>query len=121
MDYIPLEDLEVYKVAMEIGDSVWETVDGWRAFERYSTGKQFVEAADSIAANIAEGYGRYHFNDSRNFYFFARGSLLETKTWLRKSQKRNLIALTTSEQLLDKLGRCHFLLNQFIKSQKNRK
>ncbi len=51
-------DLEVYKVAMEIGDKVWDIVDGWDFFNKDTLGKQFVKA-DSIALNIAEGYGRY--------------------------------------------------------------
>ena len=42
---------------------------------------QFVEAADSISANIAEGYGRYFYKDRRVFCYYSRGSILETKNW----------------------------------------
>ena len=56
-------------------------------------GKQLVRSADSIAANISEGFGRYHFKDSKRFYYISRGSLFETKTWLEKSKtdhRRNI-------------------------------
>lgn len=50
-----------------------------------------VRAADLISANLTEGHGRYHFKDHLNFCYYARGSLEETKTWLLKARRRNLI------------------------------
>ena len=49
-----LEDLEVYKVAMEIGEIVWSIVIRWEYFEKKTLGAQLVDAADSIAFNISE-------------------------------------------------------------------
>lgn len=40
-----LEDLEVYKVAMEIGEMVWRIVLSWDYFEKKTSGDQFVRAA----------------------------------------------------------------------------
>ncbi|MBW2171114.1 MAG: four helix bundle protein [Deltaproteobacteria bacterium] len=54
-------------------------------------GKQLVRAADSISANLAEGHGRYHFNDRLNFCYYARGSLEETKSWISKATRRGLM------------------------------
>ena len=62
---IKLEDLEVYKVAVEIGELVWEVVQQWNYFEKDTLGKQLIRAADSIALNIAEGYGRFYFKKIR--------------------------------------------------------
>jgi four helix bundle protein len=56
---IRLIDLTVYKTALEIGEKVWSIVDKWDYFNKDTLGKQFVRAADSIALNIAEGYGRF--------------------------------------------------------------
>lgn len=64
---LKLEDLEVYKVAMEIGDIVWQFVIKWEYFEKKTLGAQFVSAADSIAFNISEGYGRFHYKENKNF------------------------------------------------------
>ena len=51
------ENLRVYQLAEELADSIWEIVAHWDNFNRYTVGKQIVEAADSIGANIAEGSG----------------------------------------------------------------
>jgi four helix bundle protein len=89
--YIPLEELDIYIMAMEIGEIVWNTVDKWEYFPKSTVGRQWTEAADSVAANISEGYGRFHFKDKRNFYFNSRGSLSETKTWATKAKNRSLL------------------------------
>ena len=114
--YIPLEELDIYLMAMEIGEMVWEWVNLWGNFPRFHLGGQFTDAADSIAANISEGYGRFHFKDKRNFYYNARGSLSETKTWAAKSRQRNLITPENFEILYTKLQELHRRLNQHIKS-----
>jgi four helix bundle protein len=79
-----LEDLKVYTLAMELGEKVWGIVDKWNFFQKDTIGKQFVRSADSIAANLSEGFGRYHFKEAKNFGYYSRGSLYETKTWLTK-------------------------------------
>ena len=55
-----LEDLQVYQLAMNIGEQVWKIVLEWNYFARDTVGKQLVKAADSVAANLSEGWGRYH-------------------------------------------------------------
>ena len=88
-----LEDLEVYKVAMEIGEIAWEIVGKWEYFEKKTLGVQFVTAADSIAFNISEGYGRFHFKENKNFCYYSRGSAKETLTAVNKATKRKLIPI----------------------------
>jgi four helix bundle protein len=51
-----------------------------------------VEAADSIAMNISEGYGRFHFKENKNFCYYSRGSAKETLTATTKAKQRNLIS-----------------------------
>jgi four helix bundle protein len=55
-----LEEIEVYKLAEEIADKWWEIVSKWQPFAKDTVGKQLIRAVDSIGANIAESYGRYH-------------------------------------------------------------
>src|SRR5829696_7357492 len=88
---LKLEELEVYNVAMEIGDIVWKIVTKWEYFELKTLGSQFVRSADSIALNISEGYGRFHFKENKNFCYFSRGSAKETFTALTKAKTRNLV------------------------------
>ncbi len=86
-----LEELQVYQLSMGLGEKVWKIIEGWDYFTKDTIGKQLIRAIDSVAANISEGFGRYHFRDSKNFYYYSRGSLYETKTWLTKAKNRNLI------------------------------
>lgn len=75
MEYT-LETLEVYALADEFSDKIWNIVKEWDCFAKRGIGSQLTDAADSISANIAEGYGRHYFAESKNFYFYARGSIL---------------------------------------------
>jgi len=111
-----LRDLEVYKLSEEISDMIWKIVLEWDYFAKDTIGKQLVKASDSIAANIAEGYGRYHFKENKNFCYFARGSLEETKTWLRKSIRRGLVDKSKHQELFDIIKKLPKLLNSYIKS-----
>ena len=109
-----LEDLNIYNQADEISDRVWELVDQWKPFAKNTIGKQLVRSADSISANIAEGYGRYFFKENRNFCYYSRGSLLETKTWLGKASRRGIIDKTLYDQLTADLEKLHKSLNAYI-------
>jgi four helix bundle protein len=55
-----LEELQVYQLAMDIGERVWELVIKWDYFAKDTLGKQLVKAADSVAANLSEGFGRFN-------------------------------------------------------------
>jgi four helix bundle protein len=101
---------------MEVGEEVWDEVVRWKFFEKDTVGKQFVRAVDSIAANLSEGLGRYHFREAKNFSYYARGSLFETKTWITKAQTRNLISNEKSTEILDKLEVLGRMINAYIKS-----
>jgi four helix bundle protein len=98
-----LEELEVYRVAMEIGEIVWAVVIKWEYFEKKTLGTQLVDAADSIALNISEGYGRFHYKDNKNFCYYSRGSAKETLTAIQKAKSRNLISEEEIKLLNEKL------------------
>ena len=115
MSYHNLEDLEVYQLAEAFSDEIWFVVNGWEYFAKDTVGKQIVRSADSISANIAEGYGRYHYKENRNFCLFSRGSILETKSWLKKAKNRSLISETQFNELLEKLQIIHLKLNAYLK------
>ena len=92
-----VEDLDIYQMAEELSDRVWEICIKWDYFAKDTIGKQLVRSTDSISANLAEGHGRYHFNDRLKYCYYARGSLEETKSWISKAFRRKLIATEISE------------------------
>ena len=111
-----LKYLEVYKEAEQLSDIIWNLVSKWDGFPRMTIGRQLVKAADSIAANIAEGYGRYHFKENKNFCYYARGSLEETKAWLRKGIRRELLDLSEIPELTEIIESLPKRLNAYIKA-----
>ena len=118
MGYDQVEDLRIFKLAEEIADTIWETAIKWSYFEKDSIGKQIVKSADSIGANIAEGYGRHHLNDNIRFLFIARGSLQETKYWLQRAVKRNLIKQDIADGLISEVNNLGPQLNAFIRGKR---
>ncbi|WP_138479611.1 four helix bundle protein [Dyadobacter bucti] len=111
-----LEDLQIYQLSMELSDGIWNVVQKWGVFSKDTVGKQLVRAADSIGANIAEGFGRYHFKENQNFCFYSRGSLYETKTWLTKAQSRNLLNPEIFKYLINLCDTLALKLNNYIKT-----
>lgn len=86
-----IEDLEIYDLSMNFSDKVWNIVTKWDYFAKGTVGKQWVRASDSVDVNISEGFGRFTGKGSKDFYIIARSSLQESKTWLTKAIRRNLI------------------------------
>lgn len=72
------EDLECYKLAIQVFRETYRVVPLLPPEEKYNLADQLRRAATSAILNIAEGYGRYHYLDSLRFYYIARGSLMET-------------------------------------------
>lgn len=111
-----LEELEVYQSAMEVGEKVWVIVAGWNFFAKDTVGKQWVRAVDSVAANLSEGFGRFHYKETKQYGYYSRGSLFATKTWLTKARNRSLALEEDFRKLsasLDTIGR---RLNAYMKS-----
>lgn len=111
-----LEDFNVYNLAMDLGELVYSNVIKWDYFDKDTSGKQLVRSADSIAANLSEGIGRYHYKERKNFSYYARGSLFETKTWITKAKNRKLISNDVSNELLNKLEIIGIKINNYIKT-----
>jgi four helix bundle protein len=111
-----LEELQVYQLAMDIGEQIWEIVINWDYFAKDTVGKQLIKAADSVAANLSEGFGRYFYKEEKQFCYYSRGSLYETKTWLTKANKRKLLNNETFDLFLKNIDRIGVKLNNYINS-----
>lgn len=115
MNYLKLTDIESYNIGFSFGNKVWEVVAGWPYLAQKTIGAQFIDAADSISANIAEGFGRYHKKDKIKFYHYSRGSVLECIDWLEKSISRNLLTQDQYDELKNELEKLPKAINSLIK------
>jgi len=115
-----LEDLEVYQLAVDISKLAWDIYNGLPKEHRFTQGNQFLEASDSIGANIAEGYGRYHYKDSLKFYYNSRGSLFEAKHWIKLLDQRKLVDKEKIKIIGTLIETEQLKLNNFINSIKSR-
>ena len=110
------ETLEVYQISEELSDHVWNIVISWGYFAKTTVGNQLVRAADSIGANIAEGTGRGTYKDNRRFVRIARASLYETKHWLKRAYKRNLLTNDQVNHLSPLINELAPRLNAYLNS-----
>ena len=95
------ERLTVWQLSMELVQQVYSQTQPFPAEERFGLVSQLRRAAVSIPANIAEGKGRFHKKEFLQFLYNARGSLYETITLLRLSQKLRYLQANELEGLLD--------------------
>ena len=111
-----LEELKVYQLAMSIAEELWDIVYKWDYFAKNTVGKQLVKAADSIAANLSEGFGRFFYKEGKRFCYYSRCSLYETKTWLTKANNRKLITTEKFEKFQKEINNIGVRLNNYIAS-----
>src|SRR2546425_12711194 len=110
------ENLDVYKLAEKLADEIWTVVISWDHFSKLTVGGQITRAADSIGANIAEGTGRGSFQDNRRFVRTARGSLNETRHWLRRAHRRHLLTREQVDTLKPMIDELAPKLNTYLRS-----
>ncbi|MCW6051576.1 four helix bundle protein [Lyngbya sp. CCAP 1446/10] len=116
MSQTNFQRLDVYKLSEKLADEIWNIVIKWDALAKDTVGKQIIRSADSIGANIAEGDGRGSYQDHRRFIKIARGSLSETKHWLRRAYTRELLTSTQVETLKPIIDELSPRLNAYLKS-----
>jgi len=114
MKYLRLEDLNAYQIASELSDYVWKIVIKWDWFTKKTVGSQWVESTDSIAGNIAEGFGRYHKRDKQKFYYNARGSVYESAHWTKKVYQRGLISKEENSHIIIELRKLPKEINSLV-------
>jgi four helix bundle protein len=71
-------DLKAWQIAWQISCLVEEHTKTWPVEEKYRLTDQIIRSSRSTCDNLAEGFGRYHFNDKLRFYSDAKASLEET-------------------------------------------
>ncbi len=116
-----LDTLEVYISAKAFRKEVVQIANTFPKEEKFLLVAQIKDSARSISANIAEGYGRFHYQEAIQFCRIARGSLLETYDHLSSALDENYITEIIFSDL--KLKQEHLLkmINGYIAYLKRRK
>lgn len=120
--YIPLKELKVYQLARKLSDIAWNIYSQMSFEEKKIIGDQFIRSTDSIGANIAEGYSRFHYLDKVRFYYNSRASQSEaTDHWLDLLLERNKISLDIFNEYSSISKELQIRLNNFITHTKDEK
>lgn len=108
------EDLECYKLALEVMSNVHAFSRTLPPEEKYDLYAQIRRSSKGVTGNIAEGYGRYHYLDSLHYYSIARGELSETLAHLINAKVLNYIEQPEFETLYNLIRQTEQALNGFM-------
>ena len=118
--YKDFTDMPVWKTAMDFAVDVFHLTEALPRKEDYGLTSQLRRASLSVSNNIAESFGREHTKDKLNFYFYSRGSLLESKNELIYGQRVGYLNATDVEQKTIQIYQMHESLNKIIKTLRGR-
>jgi len=116
MEKTNFETLHIYRLSEVLADRIWNIVLNWNWFAKNTVGIQIVKAADSVGANIAEGSGRGSNPEFKRFLKISRGSLYETRHWLRRAFARRLLTPQQVEDLVPIINELTPKLNAYLRS-----
>jgi four helix bundle protein len=113
--FFELINLEVYQLSGKLSSIAWVIFCRMNFEDKKHIGDQFLRAIDSIGANVAEGYGRYHYLDKVRFYYDSRGSHYEAFTpWLDLMFEREKISEAEFASISETALILRVKLNNFI-------
>lgn len=115
------DDLEVHRAACALRRELYAVARCLPADERYIMGSQLRRAAISVTANIAEGYGRFNWQEGIQFCRQARGSLLEAVDHLNTCADEAYIGKDVQLRLRAQAADMLRLLNGFIRYLREKK
>ena len=114
-------DLNVWKACRDLRIMIWKLCKKFPSEEKFRLTDQMVRASRSSTANIAEGYGRFHFQESIQFCRQSRGSLYELIDHVLVAEECEYIGYEEKHELIENIASTIRLLNGYIKYLKGRK
>ncbi len=109
------EELEIYKRSCDYRKKIFELAKAFPATETYKLVDQIVRSTRKCPANIAEGHGRFHFQENIQYCRIARGSLTETQDHLNCAYECNYISLNVRNELKNEAETIIKMLNGYIR------
>jgi four helix bundle protein len=117
-----LNRLKVYQQAQELAVLVYQQVlPVMSPEEKYGLTSQIRRAAASIPANVAEGYGRYYYQESIRFCYLARGSLMELSSHINLATSQGYLSDEIQSLLKVKMAVLLKFIQGYINFLKNSK
>jgi four helix bundle protein len=108
------EELECYRLARDLRKELVALAKALPADERFRLTDQLIRAARSITANIAEGFGRFHYQENLQFCRIARGSLSECLDHLNAALDERLVEEGRYERAREDVQHVWKVLNGYI-------
>jgi four helix bundle protein len=115
------EELEVWKECRRFRNEISILIKGFPSEEKYRLTDQLLRASRSITANIAEGHGRFHYQENIQFCRQARGSLSEVLDHLICANDSGYINEKKLNEMRDMFSHCLKLLNGYLQYLKKMK
>ncbi|MBW2003611.1 MAG: four helix bundle protein [Deltaproteobacteria bacterium] len=119
--YHDFRDLEVWKRCRDIRKQIWALLRDFPEEEKYRLSDQMIRASRSSTACIAEGYGRYHYQENIQFCRQSRGSLYELIDHILVAEECEYIDHGVSQTRIDEIKTSIVVLNGYIRYLKKRK
>ncbi|MEX0661933.1 MAG: four helix bundle protein [Balneolaceae bacterium] len=113
-DFKSFQSLKVWKLARKIRREIFELCKRLPKEEKYKLIDQMIRSSRSIGNNIAEGYGRYHFQENIQYCRQSRGSQYELIDHLITALDCNYIQVEDYSQLIEQLEECIKMTNGYI-------
>jgi four helix bundle protein len=114
MNYKGYKELECYKQARELRIFISSLSKKFPSSEKFSLTAQILDSSRSVTRNIAEGYGRYTYTDTRHFFVMARGSVAESMESLATAFDERFISAEELKQGEEKCELVFKLINGYI-------
>lgn len=109
-------ELKVWQDSKELTVAVYRLTEAFPRKEMFGLTDQLRRAANSICANIAEGFDRFHTKDKIRFYYHARGSISECKSHLLIAGELHYLTQEQAAELIERFSSVSRLLNNMIAS-----
>jgi four helix bundle protein len=115
------QDLDVWKAARELRKKIYAAIKQLPEHEKYNAASQMRRAALSVTNNIAEGHGRYHYQENIQFLRQSRGSLEELLDDMTLCADQRYLSDVEIKAIENEIGRVRALLNAYVRYLRERK
>ena len=115
------EDLNCWKEAVLLRNELKPIINNFPKHEEYKLKDQMIRCLRSVTNNIAEGYGRFNFQENIQFCRISRGSLYETIDHLIIAEEENYISADELANRKEQINKYLAILNGYINYLKKAK